>query len=1519
MSLLGSIGGWLKHEYDDITGSGQPAIPQAQAPQQAPQPQLKMAQPTMQNLQVGPLNTPQMSPTVGVAAPQTLKMGNTSINPTANITTNATNYAPSAGDVSGLKNALSQMHLYGPDDQIRILQRSGQAGLIPHNVNRAIISGALQPQPYSMPSKLDSLGNAVADVATGGLANLARTGGINLAANNLYDKVAKGQMDYSTVSNTVNPAYAEQGYTPNESGLKVARTAAGQAISGATNLIGFGSGLSKAADIAKAVEGAKAASFGSRLADAGKMGVAYGVPAGIGQTLQEDNPSLKSLGKNVAVNTALMSALPAGTAALKEGIRLAPDAIRSVSDNLSNAGGWLKANPLNEIGAVGKNVNPEIPKEVNPTQSIIPSTGNPVIDPMQSIFEQNNKAMESRPNITPELKNINDNPELRSLYNTEPTVGDRVIANSTGGSPADVANARVIKTRNADAERQILEHLQNGGTRNEAIGIYQKLTGDSEKMAKFKVQRAAKQADQALNVNAQSDNPLLDKYKLKTPESGNYNQVSTNHRIVQNSIKLAGDRALSYDKKLSVNDRNNFADYAQGVRDINKAENPKMMQEAVDSWRTAADTTHALGENFGHTAHGADYFPGYWDRSDPKVQDMEKHAAEQKLEENMGSQEWQKLSNDEKQKLLGEYMSHNIDSGENYGGYHNKSKTFQNRAEGIEAGYKPLNENPFDDMRRYFNGAKMSLGNQAIIQGVQKAGEDFRIGESGKQKYSIDLPGDKSVRVEKSGYKVLRNTGVGKPIGIIKKAWIGTNRTVIKSIVANPLIHGQNQEFNALFSAAWNMPGNKIANMSRIVKNQLSLKGDALDNWRTEFYRNGGFSPDYGKDTHGFIAKGIEKVGIDPKRAEILPSAMASLEQNIRVALYKSGIEAKMKPADVIKTIDHALGDSKMMDDMASTFGLFLHYLKTNVNIGGRAVGSLAKGNVLPLIGIATGAAAWYAANKAWQEATGNPNASVRAPGVLGTTLQIAKAPSQIAQGRVPSVITSHINPLINYVAGAAFNKDLQKPVRGEQSNNNKIFGPGNEGLPAYTFKSLFGQSAPVSNVSSGKQSVAEAGIGSLLGLYTPHVNGNVASPNIPFLNTPNAQTATQPNKIGSTAVDPTGIQQERNFYANKDSLLNSLAGPQTKGAYDAVNNFIDRDRTTDGKTILASQKETVANWGSVAASPTAQSALQKFYQSQPNHNPEWDIQGNGTLNGTSTSKIQLWSTYKSLAPGDLQRDVISQQNPWINTTQQSVSDWGNKQTFSGNVVKSPDYVPFPTITPSQQQLMTSATNLASIPAANRTADQINQLSQLEGNPDLKNTYSAIQNYNNTVRESMHLPTINYSPNASPEVQNFTSKYMASDANGRQSIKSQFPSLYNQMETAIEQQQLATVDKQGGIGYYGGQQAPSFLSSIYGLGNYDISKTKNANGTTSYSLLDFTSPAGTKGTTNTGLSTVSAATPGVTSSAGASNGKRLRRIKVKRMKIRHVKLAHPHANLKIYKPQSSKKIQIKKIQVAKLR
>jgi len=1434
MSLLGGLGNWLRKELDNAGSlvTGQPAhapAPQAPPPPQfhppTPQPsgvsiQNHLPQPSFASM-YSPASAPgatQPHPQVDLKTLQHQAMAGLIPKQTFYNALNRANpshagflqkYSP--GNIAGgIKEGAEQTI------KQNIIQPAANTVKLPAD---AIVSQAsqLSHNPYVRQAGRDQFSEHATDSFIGPLASLANIAGTNIAANKMLNNPnTSPEVKSAQLNEAVNPSYNTQGFDLRDHGIRLGLKEANLLAQAASTPLFMG----------KMPEGS-AAGIGAKAS--GVIKIADNKPTAIiakhDQTWSDLNnrvsyaqerasnaPTVKERNQFKQAAVQLQQARDARFNEIKQGLGVGrlglstkdvsgdtipaakpnvPEVPRSENairadisanlDALKQATGKTPADfmSLKKQGE-GYQMRSDTPAVAKPflqrhqelqREFTQPTQGDVI--PKKIDIVRHNQNQQIKIASVPEADILNG----KDLGNGKRGSGiDTIMSNSTGKSEATMAADRIASQRKIDAERQALEHLKSGGTRDEAVKIYQNATGASEKMAKFRIQKIAKQAEQSLNVSKASENPLLEQFKLDKPKAGEYEKIPSNRRAVVNSIEHVEKRSLSFENKLSPADRANMDDFVQGTRDISTADNPELVRQAVAEINRATDTVHAIGENYGNTKHIDQFFPGYWDREDPATMEMERLKAEQDLEEQYGTQEWNGMSDDEKAKAMEDYFQQPFGGSEdaNYAGFHSKGKTFKNNAEGRAAGFKPMFDNPYDALRRYFAGAKLQLGNQAIIQGLKEA-EPIKVG----QQYSIDLPGASPVSVNKEGLKILKNEGVREPINIVQKGLRSTSRTIVKTIVAFPLPHGLNQELNATFSAAFNMPGFKGKNMMGIIRNQMELasKPEVYDKWRSDFYKHGGFSPDYGKEQYGFIARGLEKAGVNPKHAELSPRAMASIEENIRVATYKAGREAGMSGEQAIKAVDNALGDSKLLGDMASSFGLFLHYFVTNAKIFGRAGVAASKGNLAPIIGIAAAYGAYMAANKAWQEISGNPNASVRAPGFVGSGIQIVRSPRQIQRGQVPSVITSHTNPLIRLGVEQATNRDLSKPVVGPEAANNTISGD----RLGQSVKDVFGPGMTIQRTQSGKTSPAEAVAGNILGLYAPHASGSQASSKIKILNTPNA-------KPGN------GLASQTAYFQAKDNAIKSLGNSQKD--VDTFNAVLGHEHDADGNTISSSPRQRIADARTLYANDSVRSAMQQFEQSQPNHDPKWDL---------SPDQLKTFENYQGMFTGDADRIGLEFNNPWLAPfIKQRAEGFDNSQTGNSKTINNPENVAYPNVDSATQSKLDEITQMTNDPRGLSQAG-LDHLHQLESDTSVQAAYKSFDKYTNDMRSAEGAPKYKPSPEADEQTQAFMNAYNAADKANRQSMRSAYPSAYVSMIKYYDQLDLHTIDKQVANTEFAGQ------------------------------------------------------------------------------------------------------------------
>ena len=689
--------------------------------------------------------------------------------------------------------------------------------------------------------------------------------------------------------------------------------------------------------------------------------------------------------------------------------------------------------------------------------------------------------------------------------------------------------------------------------------------------------------------------------------------------------------------------------------------------------------------------------------------------------------------------------------------------------------------------------------------------------------------------------------------GLVRAA-NGINRMAIQFIVMNPLIHGSNlftqaliktgSSGNPLFDVAnhpilGRIPGGPL-NTIGFIKNIATTLASSEDRMEIlqNYLRDGGHIDAYGKNEDSILT------GLTHGANKINAKAMSGIDTWLRISTYANDMANGVDPAKSVRDIDTFFGRKDLSGPLTNNVLMFAHWLKTQgIAMGNQAIHPIAFAGSTINAGILY-EAIQLGVNKLFQEVTGNKNANIKMPGELGMAKDIGTTINDLihhnqagASTELLSELSSHVSPLAQAAGNQIYGKTLYQGANLS----------GAKGRLESAGQSLIAPSQNIGKIAAGKMSFPEMIANEYFGLHTPHAGGsktsgmpaNYAAPNfknIPGLKSFNVHGATAaPSETGiggKKISDVTGYQQEENYFTAKTTLTSTN---MNAGAKSAVADFLNKNKTSTGETIENSPAQTEANWKELAANPDSLPAMQKFYQQGGSHNPEWDLTGSGTINGQSVSKMQLWATYKALPPGDLQKAEISAQNPWILQTENASQSWDNAQVF-GNTAKNAGYVPYPTIPASTETMMTNITNLAAIPAANRTQAQIAQLSALENSPIVQAAYNTLDTYTNSVRKSMDLPEINYAPNAPPDVANFTTQYMNSSTSGRSSMRTKYPTLYSQMENSLSAQSLSTAEKDLGQSYYGAPVSNSALGAVYGLGQYDIAKTANPNGTSSYSI-----------------------------------------------------------------------------------
>lgn len=704
-------------------------------------------------------------------------------------------------------------------------------------------------------------------------------------------------------------------------------------------------------------------------------------------------------------------------------------------------------------------------------------------------------------------------------------------------------------------------------------------------------------------------------------------------------------------------------------------------------------------------------------------------------------------------------------------------------------------------------------------------------------------------KADKATAKIL-NQYVGKSAErtSLDRAMGGINSAATQFIVANPLIHGENlivQAFiqggkvplintdNALLRK---IPSGPLVAV-RMVKAMYQMRDPQVrEGMLKEYLTEGGHLEGYGKNMDSALTGATH--GLNKLNAR----AMSALDTNIRVLSYVVNRAAGEDPAKAIDDIDTFLGDKSNQGQIERNAVLFGNWLRTE---GKATVGTLKNPGALASAATVFGAVA--AINTGLRAVTGNPNAKTRFPGELGLVHDIASPVVSAIQGNgsnaseaLKSDLTSHITPVVsaglNQIAGK--NVFTGTPLNTNQSRAEDIG------------KTLFAPATNIGKVTGSRMSPVEAGLNEYGGVTLPHAAGNPAAPN--FKTGPAAAVNTSGAKP-AFGTDKTGYQQEISYYNSVDAAKNSLSSPADAHSLSTLNTYLNKSKDQDGNSVQLSPAESASQWGSLAGDSKALAAVAKIESSGDDPDPAWKLSGNGTVinkdgQPSNASKLQIYAQYESELNGSAERSQLEQLNPWLVPTFNAEQKWFNDGVSKGTSVPYNGPLPggltmkdiqYPTLTNAQNSMMNLVTSLTSIPSANRTQAQINQLDMVENDPSLQQAYDKLNTYTNNMRVAKGAPPLNTSPNESPAVAAAISDYDAlpSGTGARTNWINAHPQLYTQMENYYEASDLAEVEKGGAEAQLqGNQPSNDLLSGAYGLGQYDIAKGTNANGTSSYSL-----------------------------------------------------------------------------------
>lgn len=668
--------------------------------------------------------------------------------------------------------------------------------------------------------------------------------------------------------------------------------------------------------------------------------------------------------------------------------------------------------------------------------------------------------------------------------------------------------------------------------------------------------------------------------------------------------------------------------------------------------------------------------------------------------------------------------------------------------------------------------------------------------------------------------KVDDSTGLGKGVKVVNQK---VQSGVVQTTVYNAFIHVGN-----IMTQAWHGAGtvSKVGVRGALLTVKAGKElADPLVRMQTQrdYYRAGGHI-DFSNREAGWIRKATGDTkfrGLSDANKTVL----YHVDAESRLAMFKAAVDNGMDPREAVKKIDDFLGDSKEFGWAGHFFGFFLKWFytvgKSLYKTGEYAV----HGETGALQNTMLSVAAVYGLSYLWGHViNGNDNGSVRAPGSVGIIKEVVNGAIGLFHGdngkAMSQVVTNRVNPLIKEAGQQIFDKDLYtgKTIPNDQRlqhAGDTILNPMNQ----------------VDQVATGSRSPAEQLLALTTGLRLPHAPGEAATNNkaLSLLNTPKAkQDGGEAYKQEQQSIAAGNNAKDSLNTTDQEKQLSRLLALETS----------DKDPKT-GKTIMSGPNDTIVKWGTLSHDGKLLAAYQNQMKQTDGHDPIYD---------RSTPELSIIAQYKAQAPGEPGRTALEENNPWLYQAINEESKWANQQVISGNVKKPDDYVPYPTLSDQQVQLLTDASTLDHV--QNPTAQQKADLSNLYSNPVLQQAYQALDDHTNAVRDKLHLPQIQFPPSLTPDEQAAFSHYQSLPSGG--GVKSGWinanKDVYNSIQAKLAQSTLFNIEKKGAVAYEGGDNSnlQALLKDVVNAGKYDIATVTNADGSKSYNLV------GTNGMTSTG-------------------------------------------------------------------
>lgn len=894
------------------------------------------------------------------------------------------------------------------------------------------------------------------------------------------------------------------------------------------------------------------------------------------------------------------------------------------------------------------------------------------------------------------------------------------------------------------------------------------------------------------------ENTALNPVKTTIPDvsPGNPEQIRVNSQLASEPIRYEANLGARLVRKLSPTEKQDFGQMVEGTIPAES----KTAKTAVAAYKRMTDQAHSINQSLGgNTNYKQNYFHREWDLSSPE-----------------DSAKYEKAL--QKSTYVDPYAFKGINS---------QPQAFKTIAEGEAAGFHLLNKgDPAKAFENYGNSASYALRQQAIRKGIDQADQ---LAES--RPVSFDLGNGEAVPVSKQLARGLKGVSNHEPTDIkVVKGLRAANKATKQVVLGGSQFHTINIGMLRAGPelAFTGHPIRAVKGAGSMYLSQLSpkfndyLRVKAAQDGLPEFASRIGMP--YG--SNDFATSGVSSIA---GHGLIFGKAMPAMQDQMLRAI-KSDLDRKGIPYDSREAHQAGLVGNKVLGYLNTTVqnldprvqravsdwifapqftrsGLELFRDAFRGGLGGRYARAAIAGNViattvaLGAIGAATGqtsddlrdtffrALIDPAIATPWKDDKGN-TIRLKTPGTL--TSMVAKLTGVgLERGQDGHLsITWDPSNLPNSIADFMRSHLSEIPANILKIATNTSYA----GKPLYDPNAGLG-----TKIAQGATSVA-TGLLPIGAQSLPYIPGVKALFPKDVQDVLNANTpGTDPilkslaSSIGATATtDQTvgqGLSTSR-YFNQVDQAKQGL----DRQAADALDLWVGskKNPVTGAYDVQPNANDSRVKATALLQNPTALDHLITANQNLAKEGEKTD-----PLWGLSKDQVTKYLQYQAMPPGGADKTDWINKNPWYEGDPSNPSDGGlvakRNDFFSslppGDPNKPQLNIQYPDPTAAAQSAQTSYDNLA----------QADKGAFIQTHPELVDQWAKQADYTNKMRDALgYSPLKNY-PEATPDLEKFTTQYSAADKSTKSGLRNANPQVYQKMIGYFDSVDLYNINKIGAV------------------------------------------------------------------------------------------------------------------------